>query len=187
MRLCRDDKGQDIEPCECYINVLRRGILLVEGWSSIITSCNSRHPDYIAEPAKANMGKFTSNLKFLSIAGVGLFGDGFLNISIGLVVPVVGLLYYQDDGGKIPTIQSDAIKGGLSLGMIVGQLLFGVFGDALGRHKIYGKELVITILGTLMLIVPPTYLGHNGIVAWLTTFRIITGLGIGGGEIDHSQ
>lgn len=128
------------------------------------------------------MGKLTSNLKFLSVAGVGLFGDGFLNISIGLVVPVIGLLYYQDDGGKIPTVRSDTIKGGLSLGMIIGQLLFGVFGDALGRHKIYGKELIITIFGTLMLIVPPSYLGQDGILAWLTIFRIITGLGIGGGE-----
>lgn len=132
--------------------------------------------------SEAKMSKLISNLKFLSVAGVGLFGDGFLNISIGLIVPVIGLLYYKDEGGKIPTVRNDAIKGGLSLGMILGQLVFGLFGDALGRHKIYGKELIITIFGTLMLIVPPTYLGHDGIVAWLVVFRIITGFGIGGGE-----
>lgn len=66
--------------------------------------------------------------------------------------------------------------------MIVGQLTFGLFGDALGRHKIYGKELVLTIVGTLLVIAAPTGLGHSGIVAWLTVFRIITGFGIGGGE-----
>lgn len=66
--------------------------------------------------------------------------------------------------------------------MIVGQLSFGLFGDALGRHKVYGKELMLTILGTLMLIVAPTGLGHSGIVAWLAVFRIVTGFGIGGGE-----
>lgn len=130
------------------------------------------------------MGKFISNLKFLAIAGVGLFGDGFLNISIGLVVPIIGFLYYDDEGGKVPTVRSDIIKGGLSIGMIVGQLAFGLFGDALGRHKVYGKELIITIFGTLMLIVPPTYLGHTGIVVWLTIFRIIAGFGIGGGEFN---
>lgn len=27
---------------------------------------------------------YFSNLKFLAVAGVGLFGDGYLNISIGL-------------------------------------------------------------------------------------------------------
>ena len=127
-----------------------------------------------------SMGKFISNLKFLAIAGVGLFGDGFLNISIGLIVPIIGYLYYED--GEVPTVPSDVIKGGLSLGMIVGQLGFGLFGDALGRHKIYGKELILTILGTLLLIVAPPRLDHGGIVAWLTVFRIITGLGIGGGE-----
>lgn len=132
------------------------------------------------------MGKFISNLKFLAIAGVGLFGDGFLNISIGLVVPIIGHLYYDDQGGKVPTVQSDIIKGGLSIGMIVGQLAFGLFGDALGRHKVYGKELIITIFGTIMLIVPPSYLGHSGIVAWLSVFRIIAGFGIGGGELDTS-
>jgi PHS family inorganic phosphate transporter-like MFS transporter len=129
------------------------------------------------------MGKLISNLKFLAIAGVGLFGDGFLNISIGLVVPIIGLLYYDDQGGKVPTVRSDIIKGGLSIGMIVGQLAFGLFGDALGRHKVYGKELIITILGTIMLIVPPAYLGHTAIVAWLTVFRMIAGFGIGGGEL----
>lgn len=61
--------------------------------------------------------------------------------------------------------------------MIFGQLLFGLFGDALGRHKVYGKELILTIFGTLLVIVAPTTLGHGGIVAWLTTFRIISSLG----------
>jgi len=31
--------------------------------------------------------------------------------------------------------------------MIAGQPGFGLFGDALGRHKVYGKELVVTIFG----------------------------------------
>lgn len=74
------------------------------------------------------------------------------------------------------------MKGGLSLGMIVGQLIFGVLGDALGRRKIYGKELMITMFGTLMLIVLPTSLSHDGIVAWITMWRIVTGVGIGAGK-----
>lgn len=131
------------------------------------------------------MGRTWDNIKFLAIAGVGLFGDGYLNITIGLVVPMIGYLYYANDGNEVPTVPSDVIKGGLSLGMIVGQLFFGLFGDALGRHKIYGKELILTILGTLLVIVAPTSLDHSGIVAWLAVFRIITGMGIGGGECGH--
>lgn len=83
---------------------------------------------------------FRSNLKFYSIAGVGLFGDGFMNITIGLVVPIIGYLYYANEGDTVPTVPADAIKGAYAIGMIIGQLAFGLFGDALGRHKVYGKS-----------------------------------------------
>lgn len=33
-----------------------------------------------------------SDLKFLVVAGIGLFGDGYLNVSIGLGVPVPKIL-----------------------------------------------------------------------------------------------
>ena len=66
--------------------------------------------------------------------------------------------------------------------MTIGQLSFGLFGDALGRHKVYGKEL-ITILGTLLVVTAPPHLSHSGIVAWLAMFRIITGMGTGGGML----
>ena len=61
------------------------------------------------------MGRIWSNVKFLAIAGVGLFGDGFLNITIGLVVPMIGYLYYGDADNEVPTVPSDVIKGGLSV------------------------------------------------------------------------
>lgn len=66
--------------------------------------------------------------------------------------------------------------------MICGQLFFGLFGDALGRHKVYGKELIFTIIGTLLLICAPPHLSHEGIVAWMAVFRVMTGMGTGGGE-----
>lgn len=122
-----------------------------------------------------------SRLKLLVIAGVGLYSDGYLNISIGLVVPMLGYIYFQDEKSKVPTVSSDIIKGSLSLGMIIGQILFGIFGDALGRHTVYGKELCITIFGTFMVILLPWHgLSHNSIVAWISVFRVVTGFGIGG-------
>lgn len=126
------------------------------------------------------MGKILDNVKFVGVAGIGLYGDGWLNVTIGLIVPMIGYIYYQDNGNNVPTVSSDVIKGELSLGMILGQLGFGLFGDALGRHKVYGKELMITILGSLLLIVMPPKLDHAGIVNWLTIMRIVTGIGIGG-------
>ena len=61
------------------------------------------------------MGNLWDNLKFLGIAGVGLFGDGYLNISIGLVVPMIGYLYFATEKDAVPTVPSDVIKGCLSV------------------------------------------------------------------------
>lgn len=96
---------------------------------------------------------------------------------------MIGYTYFQSFKGAVPAIQQDIMKGALSIGMIVGQILFGFFGDAFGRHKIYGKELVLTILGTLMVIAAPTHLSHRGIVAWVAVWRVVAGLGIGGGQL----
>ena len=35
---------------------------------------------------------------------------------------MLGYLYFEDEKNKIPTLQADTIKAGLSLGMIVGQI-----------------------------------------------------------------
>lgn len=96
---------------------------------------------------------------------------------------MIGYLYFQDKGNAVPTVNSDTIKGCLSVGMIIGQLVFGLFGDALGRHRIYGKELIVTIFGTFMFIMMPwKNFSHNSVVAWLSIFRVVTGFGIGGGK-----
>jgi PHS family inorganic phosphate transporter-like MFS transporter len=98
------------------------------------------------------------------------------------VVPMLGYIYFNDTGNSVPTTQGGVIKGGLSLGMILGQLTFGFLGDALGRHKIYGRELLFTMFGTLMCVLLPWEgLGNNGIVAWMAIWRVVTGFGIGGG------
>jgi MFS transporter, PHS family, inorganic phosphate transporter len=99
---------------------------------------------------------------------------------------MIGYLYFTDAKSTVPTNQNDSMKGALSIGMIFGQILFGFFGDAIGRHRIYGKELIITMFGTLMCIVPPAHMSHTGIVTWIVVFRIITGVGIGAGLFNIS-
>ncbi|KAJ5500022.1 hypothetical protein N7453_009073 [Penicillium expansum] len=124
------------------------------------------------------MASLGAKLRFVVTAGVGFFADGYLNLTIGLVVPILGYLYFQD--GKVPTVDSDIIKGGLSLGMVVGQLLFGVMSDVWGRHTIYGKELLLTIFGTLMVILLPwNRMSAQSVTAWIAVFRVVTGVGIG--------
>ncbi|KAJ6007755.1 hypothetical protein N7540_011731 [Penicillium herquei] len=119
-----------------------------------------------------------AQIRFMITAGVGFFADGYLNLTIGLVVPILGYLYFPD--GKVSTVDSDVIKGGLSLGMVVGQLLFGILSDAWGRKKVYGKELLLTIFGTLLVILLPWKgMSTQSITAWVTIFRVVTGIGIG--------
>lgn len=100
------------------------------------------------------------------------------------MVPMLGYLYWQDQGSEVPTVSSDIMKGTLSVGMAVGQVMFGVLGDALGRHKVYGKELLITLFGTLMVVLLPwNNFDHQSIVAWVACFRVVTGIGIGAGKL----
>lgn len=95
---------------------------------------------------------------------------------------MVGLVYWPH--GSVPPTQGSEIKGSLSIGMMVGQLSFGLFGDALGRHKVYGKELLFTMFGTLMVVLLPWRgLSTTGVVAWLSVFRVVTGIGLGGGQL----
>jgi PHS family inorganic phosphate transporter-like MFS transporter len=54
---------------------------------------------------------------------------------------MIGYTYSVDTKNTIPVNQGDSIKGALAIGMIFGQIIFGSFGDAIGRHRIYGKEL----------------------------------------------
>lgn len=101
---------------------------------------------------------------------------------------MLGYLYFHDEKNKIPTFSGDLIKASLSLGMMAGQIGFGLFGDALGRHRIYGKELLITIFGTLMVtLMPWKNFSHSDVVAWMSVFRVVTGFGIGGGAQSHSR
>ncbi|KAJ6152855.1 hypothetical protein N7497_007174 [Penicillium chrysogenum] len=127
------------------------------------------------------MESLGAKLRFVITAGVGFFADGYLNLTIGLVVPILGYLYFED--GKVSTVDSDIMKGGLSLGMVIGQLLFGVLSDVWGRHAIYGKELILTIFGTLMVVLLPwNRMSAQSVTAWIAVFRVVTGVGTGAGK-----
>ncbi|KAK7214618.1 hypothetical protein V2G26_002621 [Clonostachys chloroleuca] len=128
-----------------------------------------------------NQLTFWDKAKFYTVVGVGFFADGWANNDIGLLTPLIGYVYFKENGDAIPTSQAGAIKGGVKIGMLLGQIIFGFLGDTLGRHKIYGRELFFAIFGLLMCTFTPWKgLNGDGLVAWLTVGRLITGLGLGG-------
>lgn len=61
--------------------------------------------------------------------------------------------------------------------------MFAILGDTIGRHKVYGRELIITMFGTLMCVLLPwKVLSHEAIIAWMSVWRAVTDFGIGGGS-----
>ncbi|CAI6073842.1 unnamed protein product [Clonostachys chloroleuca] len=121
------------------------------------------------------------SIKFFCVAGVGYFADGYMVTVIGVVVTMLGYVYFKDNGGVVPTLQGSAIKGCMNAGLILGQISFGILGDALGRKKVYGKELMFTIFGTLMCILLPWKgFSQGGVIAWMSVWRLVTGFGVGG-------
>jgi PHS family inorganic phosphate transporter-like MFS transporter len=68
----------------------------------------------------------------------------------------------------------------LLLGCVIGQILFGLAADSFGRSAVYGKELCVIIIATIVCIcVPSTFSPHN-VLLWIFVCRIILGIGVGG-------
>ncbi len=98
-----------------------------------------------------------------------------------LVMPMLGYTYFQGEDNQVPIAQSDAIKASIIIGMIFGQIFFGVLGDRFGRRRVYGFQILITITGTIFVILVPWGFSSRNLVAWVCVFRFITGIGIGAG------
>lgn len=70
------------------------------------------------------------------------------------------------------------------LGAIIGQVFLGVLADKYGRSNVYGWELGIIIVSSVVITMPSTGLLSNGsssmrISPWLIFWRLIIGFGVG--------
>lgn len=81
-----------------------------------------------------------------------------------------------------PVLLRGAVNAAANIGNIIGQLSFGFLGDAFGRKFVYGKELIIMIVGVILVISLPNHLaGPTRNKFWyLFGMRILMGIGIGG-------
>lgn len=77
-------------------------------------------------------------------------------------------------------LQGGVIKAAANLGCIVGQVGFGTLGDIYGRRRVWPAGLVVTIIATVIMISGPLSLGHKGLFTYITIWRVIMGIGIGG-------
>lgn len=134
------------------------------------------------KPLKGKLNFLTrGELKLLLIAGVGFFLDSYDLFIINLVTPVWIDEYWGGDSKKYPFFLRGCVNGAANFGNVIGQLSFGFLGDAFGRRFVYGKELIICIIGMIMVISLPNSIPtpHKKMV-WILCWRILMGIGIGG-------
>ncbi|KAH8101357.1 phosphate transporter [Phellopilus nigrolimitatus] len=120
-----------------------------------------------------------TELKLLGIAGVGFFLDAY---DLFIINPVATMLQYRlYDGKALPANLEGFVKAGANIGSVIGQFLFGYLADSLGRKRVYGKELLLIIVATILCITTPTgRLSPKGSLVYLGVFRILLGVGVGG-------
>lgn len=125
--------------------------------------------------------------------------------SINLVTPIWQYEYWGGLQGvsdpEYPLLLRGAVNAGANIGNVVGQvsslslssnscsrlltssekLLFGFLGDAFGRRFVYGKEMIVAIIGVILLIAMPNSIQPTHDKFWyLFGFRVLLGIGIGG-------
>ncbi|KAJ8073729.1 hypothetical protein AAF712_003215 [Marasmius tenuissimus] len=121
----------------------------------------------------------STEVKLLGIAGVGFLLDAY---DLFVINPVATMLQYRlYDGGHLPPNLEGFVKAGANIGSVIGQFLFGYLADALGRKAVYGKELMLIIIATILCLTTPTgQLSPESSLIYLAVFRILLGIGVGG-------
>ncbi|ESK86257.1 inorganic phosphate transporter [Moniliophthora roreri MCA 2997] len=120
-----------------------------------------------------------TEVKLLSIAGVGFFLDAY---DLFIINPVATMLQYRLYGGRsLPPNLEGFMKAGANIGSVIGQFLFGYLADSLGRKAVYGKELMLIIIATILCLTTPTgQISPDSCLIYLGMFRILLGVGVGG-------
>jgi MFS transporter, PHS family, inorganic phosphate transporter len=142
-----------------------------------IRDANLRRRLVLAEIDKIPFGWY--HVRAVSVAGIGFFSTSYSLFAINLAIPLLGMAYWQDDGGKIPKTTETAIKAATAGGTVVGQVLFGWLADAVGRKPMYGVELLTILISTIS----QSLTGSSPAMSFTGTFvlwRVMMGVGVGG-------
>lgn len=111
---------------------------------------------------------------------MGFLTDAYDIFALNVVIPMLGYVYWADEGGKVPQGYQTGFLCATLAGTMVGNVAFGIAADMVGRRKMYGMELLIVILATLLLAMSSR--GEKDsleVVGFIVTWRCIMGLCIG--------
>jgi PHS family inorganic phosphate transporter-like MFS transporter len=142
-----------------------------------IADPNERRRLALAEIDKAPFGWY--HIRACVVAGVGFFTDSYDIFAVGLLTTMLGIVYWPQSKGAMPTNSDTAIKVATSAGTVVGQFGFGALADIVGRKRMYGLELIIIIFATLAQSLSSSSRAID-IVGIIIFWRVIMGIGIGG-------
>ncbi|KAL6842691.1 hypothetical protein ACP4OV_027535 [Aristida adscensionis] len=130
------------------------------------------------------------HMKAIVIAGMGFFTDAYDLFCISTVSKLLGRIYYAEENmnwddlskskpGTLPVRVNNMVTGVALVGTLMGQLVFGYFGDKLGRKRVYGITLVLmaacALCSGLSFGTTP-----KAVIGTLCFFRFWLGFGIGG-------
>ncbi|BDC18942.1 MFS transporter [Acidianus sp. HS-5] len=116
--------------------------------------------------------KLTFNhIKIWYTSGMGFFTDAYDLFIIGAIIDIFEA--YALPGFRLNTFYEGILASSSIVTAILGQLIFGILGDKLGRKKIYGVEASLLSAGAFLSAFSPNLI-------WLLIFRMIMGFGIGG-------
>lgn len=118
-----------------------------------------------------------SRVSLIFACGTALFSDGYANNVIGTVVTLLRIRYGKN---VITTQQSNVLSSVTFGGTILGMLLFGYLSDKIGRKFGMMAASGIVVVFTLLSACSQGANGSlGGLVAALSSFRFLLGIGIG--------
>jgi len=116
--------------------------------------------------------KLTFNhIKVWYTAGMGFFTDAYDLFIIGAIIDIFEA--YKLPGFQLNSFYEGILGSSAIITAVLGQILFGILGDKVGRKKVYGVEASLLAAGAFLSAFSPNLL-------WLIIFRMIMGVGIGG-------
>ncbi|TID26857.1 major facilitator superfamily domain-containing protein [Venturia nashicola] len=112
------------------------------------------------------------------VAGAGFLTDAYDIFAVNTVLPMLAIVYWK---GNMPQNAEVLVSLSLLVGTFFGQIIVGILADRYGRKRLYGVELLILTLATvLMSLSSKGALESTNGLAWILSWRFIMGLGIGG-------
>jgi PHS family inorganic phosphate transporter-like MFS transporter len=173
--------AQDVSEAQIKANMTSGGNAAYHNFNNDfahVQDPNERRRLALAEIDKAPFGWY--HVRAVVVAGVGFFTDSYDIFVVSMLTVMLGIVYYPQDKGVMPTPQDTAIKVATSGGTVIGQFGFGILADIVGRKKMYGLELILIIFATLAqaLTAPGPGTALTGLIVF---WRVMMGIGIGGG------